>query len=82
MSTLEKTCESCDKEFSSFVETVCDACHDKFETDRNKAYTALMAEAVKLAAALEKQPDKLEYTGDIAREALKQWQAFLDDKGE
>jgi len=42
-------------------------------------YDALMAEAVKLAEALEYYANRMD-SGGTARSSLKQWQAFLDEK--
>jgi len=48
MSQFDKICESCDEEFSSFIETVCDDCHDESEKERADEFEKLKKENASL----------------------------------
>lgn len=38
---FEKICESCEKKFDSFVETICDDCHDEMDSDNTRFIAGL-----------------------------------------
>jgi len=60
MSQFDKICESCDEEFSSFIETVCDDCHDESEKERADEFEKLKKENASLRESLEKLEKEIE----------------------
>jgi hypothetical protein len=55
MSKFDKTCESCGEEFSSFIETVCDDCHDEMEKERVAEFEKLKKENNNLRKIIAKE---------------------------
>ena len=61
MSEFDKICEGCDEEFTSFIETVCDDCHEKHEADNQKTLARLKKENAELKAKLAVAVEVLEF---------------------
>jgi predicted amidophosphoribosyltransferase len=69
---LDKTCEQCDKDFTSYVETICDDCICESEQERQDLFNKLTQDKAALVKALKFYADADEDDGgETAREALK-----------
>ena len=72
MSQFDKICESCDEEFSSFIETVCDDCHDESEKERADEFEKLKKEITSLR-------ESLSYALELDEKGLG-WRGYVLDK--
>ncbi len=59
MSEYEKYCEQCDEKFISYVETVCDKCHEEHEDDIDSRFKNLQSQLTQANAKLAMARDAL-----------------------
>jgi len=76
MSDLDRICEQCDKEFSSFVETICDDCSDENHKEVQDCIDRLNKElkaARRVVSAGEKLQEFLPCGATLSNEEVSAW---------